>query len=106
MLTHVLPFRATERKGGDGGSGVGEYGRNLQGVAGSRDRGPEDTSETPFLIGSLQFPSRLMKLDGNVCKSHPDGTILCFGPLLSLFCFEIFGTHTVNNEGEKISKGY
>lgn len=25
MLTHVLPFRATERKGGDGGSGVREW---------------------------------------------------------------------------------
>ena len=24
MLTHVLPFRATERKGGVGRSGVGE----------------------------------------------------------------------------------
>lgn len=47
-----------------------------------------------------------MKLDGSVCRSHPDGTILCFGPLFSLFCFEILGTHTVNTGGEKISKGY
>lgn len=106
MLTHVLPFRATERKGGDGGSGVGEYGGNLQGVGGSRERGPEDTSETPFLNASLQLPSRLMKLDGSVCRSRPDGTIWCFGPLFSLFCFEILGTHTVNTGGEKIPKGY
>lgn len=84
MLTHVLPFRATERKGGDGGAGVGEHGRNLQGVGGSGAREGLRTSETPFLNASHQLPSRLTKLDGSVCRSRPDGATLCFGPLLVL----------------------
>lgn len=106
MLTHVLPFRATERKGGDGGSGVGEQGRNLQRVGGAEREGRGTPTRLLFWTQAFLFSSRLVELDGSVCKHHPDDTFLsCFGALLSLFYSEIFGTHTVQNGGGKISKG-
>jgi hypothetical protein len=54
MLTHVLPSRATEKKGGVGRSGVGEQSRNWQGVGGEQ-RDSKDTSETPLLNTSLSI---------------------------------------------------
>lgn len=75
MLTHVLPSRATERKGGDGGSGVGEYGRNLQGVGGSREReGLRTPTRLLFwmeVFSFLQDSRNLMEVSAKIVQMAP-----------------------------------
>ena len=106
MLTHVLHFRATERKGGDGGWGLGSMVGTCRGFWGAEREGRRTPARFVFWMQAF-WCSRLMQLDETVSKSCLDGTLLLFfSPLLSLFYFEIFGTHTVTTRGGKISKGY
>lgn len=47
------PLQGNGKEGWRWRVGDGEHGRNLQGGLGSRERGTEDASKTPFLNASL-----------------------------------------------------